>query len=197
MTLNRKCLSTGCPGRTGARGVLAFFMGILFLTTVLGLQKGEAGTKSPDPSGGKRPTVYEKAGDWTFKTLDGKSVAFSDFRGKVVFLNFWATWCAPCVEEMPGIDKLAKKLKNEDVVFLLITDEKEKKVRHFLEKHPMDLPIYVRGKKCPKTFKTKRLPITYILDRQGNIAMRRTGCTEWNEPVYETFIGDLAKAKTP
>jgi thiol-disulfide isomerase/thioredoxin len=172
-------------------------MGVLFFAAGWGLQKVEAGTKSPESSSTNRPTIYEKAGDWTFKTLDGKSVAFSDFRGKVVFLNFWATWCVPCVEEMPGIQRLVKAMKDEDVAFLLITDEKEKKVRHFLEKHQLDLPIYVRGKKCPKTFKTKRLPFTYILDRQGNIAMRRTGSTEWDDSVYKKFIGDLVKAKTP
>jgi thiol-disulfide isomerase/thioredoxin len=195
LKLKRKSIIDGSliHPRTG----VVLFIGVLFLAALLCLQKNEAAAKSQDSSGAKRLTVYEKAGDWSFKTLDGKPVAFSDFRGQVVFLNFWATWCVPCVEEMPGIEKLAKRLEKEDVAFLLITDEKEKKVRRFLEKHKLDLPIYIRGKKHPKTFKTKRLPITYILDRQGNIAMRRTGSTEWDEPVCEKFIRDLVKAKTP
>jgi thiol-disulfide isomerase/thioredoxin len=144
-------------------------------------------------SSSKPATVYEKAGDWSLKTLDGKNMAFTDCRGKVVFLNFWATWCVPCTEEMPGIQRLAKNLKDQDVVFLLVTDEKEDKVLRFLKKHRLDLPVYIRGKKAPKCFKTKQLPITYILDRQGNIAMRRTGSTDWDDAVCEKFIRDLTK----
>ena len=197
MVLNRKYLITGGLEQIRAHVFFILFMGIIFLTAFVVPQKAVAGTKSSGSSSGNKPTVYDKVGDWDFKTLDGKTVTFSDFRGKVVFLNFWATWCVPCVEEMPGIQRLIKKMKDEDVAFLLITDEKEEKVRRFLEKHQLDLPIYVRGKKGPKMFKTKRLPITYILDRQGKIAMRRTGSTEWDDQVCENFIRDLVKVKTP
>jgi len=185
----------GFPGayaRTAASFFLAFLVGILFLGLMFGLPNATAGAES-NP---KQTTVYEKAGDWSFKTMDGKTTAFSDFRGKVVFLNFWATWCVPCVEEMPGIQRLIGTMKDHDVAFLLITDEKEEKVRGFLEKHRMDLPVYIRDRNTPDAFKTKRLPITYILDRGGNIAMRRTGSTEWDDPVCQDFIRGLTKACT-
>jgi thiol-disulfide isomerase/thioredoxin len=197
VTLNKRVGFTGAAGRGGTPVVLTFLVWFLFLCLAFGPQNAIGGTKGPESSPPKKPTVYEKAGDWSFKTLDGKDIAFSDFRGKVVFLNFWATWCVPCVEEMPGIERLMKATKDLDVAFLLITDEKEEKVRRFLEKHRTDIPLYLCGKRVPKVFKTKRLPITYILDRQGNIAMRRTGCTEWDSPVCESFIRDLLKAKAP
>jgi peroxiredoxin len=162
---------------------------MLVLGLMVGLPEAKAG-----PEADSKNTVYDKAGDWSFKTLDGKTTAFSDFRGKVVFLNFWATWCVPCVEEMPGIQRLISTMKDHDVAFVLVTDEKEEKVRKFLEKHRLDLPIYIRSGKAPKTFKTKRLPITYILDRGGKIAMRRTGSTEWDDSACQDFIRGLAKA---
>lgn len=181
-----------CHARNAASLFLTLLVGILLLGLMFGLPNGEAGAET-NP---KQTTVYEKAGDWSFKTLDGKTIPFSDFRGKVVFLNFWATWCVPCVEEMPSIQRLVGAMKDHDVAFLLITDEKEEKVRKFLEKHRIELPVYIRGEKTPDTFKTKRLPITYILDQEGNIAMRRTGSTEWDDPVCQNFIRDLTKAPT-
>jgi thiol-disulfide isomerase/thioredoxin len=186
----------GYPPPARARMTASFFwafsIGILFLGPTVGSQNAKAETRAHT----KQKTIYDQVDDWSLKTLDGKTIAFSDFRGKVVFLNFWATWCEPCVSEMPGIQRLIGIMKDHDVAFLLVTDEKKEKVCRLLEKHGMELPVYIQDQNRPKMFKTKKLPITYILDKEGNIAMRRTGSTEWDDPACQDFIRDLIHRST-
>ncbi len=155
----------------------------------------EASPESPTAKQSRRSSVYERVGPWSLKTLDGKELRFSECKGRVVFLNFWATWCVPCVEEMSSIQRLFDLMKGDNIAFLLVTDEKEKTVKAFLDKHQLTLPIYLRDKKLPKVFRTKRLPVTYILDCQGNIAYRRTGSAEWDDPACQELIRGLMPKK--
>lgn len=171
--------------------IVSVVVGCVLLAAWTDLGRVEAMPQSPKPSKVQRISVYERIGPWCIRTLDGKEVAFSECKGRVVFLNFWATWCVPCVEEMSSIQRLFNLMKCDDVAFLLITDEKEKTVRAFLDKQHLTLPIYLRDKKVPKVFKTRRLPVTYILDREGMIAFRRTGSAEWDDPACQKLIRDL------
>jgi len=148
----------------------------------------ETSSESPTAKQSRHSSVYERVGPWSLKTLDGKEMRFSECKGRVVFLNFWATWCVPCVAEMACIQRLYNAIKGDDIAFVLVTDEKEKTVRTFLKKHKLTVPIYLRDKKVPKLFKTKKLPLTFILDRNGKIVYRRTGFAEWDEPACKGLI---------
>mgnify|MGYP006299282393 FL=1 len=155
----------------------------VLLMMLSGLQVGQARSDSHRGQGERRASVYDRAGDWTLHGLDGDEMAFSDCKGKMVFLNFWATWCKPCIAEMAAIRKLRKDMKDEDIVFLLVTPEREETVRVFLEKHPLKLPVYLSGEGAPKMFQPDKFPYTVIINAQGNIVFRRTGSMKWDKPA--------------
>jgi thiol-disulfide isomerase/thioredoxin len=144
---------------------------------------------------GDRASVYDRAGDWSLHTLDGKALSFSECKGKMVFLNFWATWCKPCIAEMAGIEKLKRDMKDENMVFLMVTEEAEETVRAFLKKHPIKLPVYRSGKGAPKMFKPRKFPYTLIIDKDGNIVFRRTGSMEWDQPACRDLIRGFMPAR--
>jgi len=127
---------------------------------------------------------------WQLKSLDGKTVTLSDFKGKVVFLDIWATYCGPCVAELPNIQRLANSLKNENVAFLLPARDGEAHVREFLRKHPTDLPIYLASE-SPPDMPNAAIPATYILNRQGVIVYREIGGVNWDTDNVRAFLRSL------
>jgi len=128
---------------------------------------------------------------WSYRALDGKEIMFSELKGKVVFINFWATWCKPCVAEMPSIQSLYNSLKDEDIVFLLVSDEDEETVRKFLDKKQFTFPVYLRDKEVPKVFKTMGIPATFILDREGSVVFKHVGSAKWDDESCLSFIRNL------
>jgi thiol-disulfide isomerase/thioredoxin len=120
------------------------------------------------------------APDLTLTNLDGKTHSLAEYRGKIVVLNFWATWCLPCREEMPMLSKLAPKYDEKDVAFLAasIDDaQTQGKIAHFLEKKKITLAVFTGA--TPETLKEFNLgeivPATLILDRDGAPAFRIEG----------------------
>ena len=138
----------------------------------------------------KEDRTYE---NWSVRSLDGKRIRLSDLKGKVVFINFWATWCAPCVMEMPGIQKLAESLRNEPIVFLLVTDEDAIKIREFLETAPANLPVYLGREELPKAFRPGGIPTTFILARNGAIVFRQVGAANWDHELSRRFLRSLLR----
>ncbi len=128
--------------------------------------------------------------DWSVRNLDGTQIALSDFKGKVVFLNLWATWCLPCVAEMPSIQSLFSGLKEDDVVFLLITDENAETVEGFLRDRQLDLPFYIY-EELPDVFRPPGVPTTYVINRDGLIVYRHVGAAKWDGDVFRDFIRSL------
>ena len=127
---------------------------------------------------------------WRLKSLAGKLVALSDFKGRVVFLDFWATNCGPCVNEMASLKRLADSLRNENVAFLLAARDDEPHVREFLRKHPVDLPIYLTGGGAPD-MPAVAIPATYILDRQGVVVFQYIGAATWDTDRVRSFLRRL------
>jgi thiol-disulfide isomerase/thioredoxin len=131
--------------------------------------------------------------NWHIRSLDGKLVELSAFKGKVVFLNFWATYCGPCLAEMPGIERLARSLNNEDVVFLAVTREKPERVQEFLRKNRLAIPIYLWDEKLPPDLLVDGVPTTYILDRNGNAVYCSGGGSNWDDDGVRSFIRSLER----
>jgi thiol-disulfide isomerase/thioredoxin len=140
----------------------------------------------------KLPDYGKVDANWNFRTLDGKTANLSDFRGKVVFLGFWATWCSDCRREFSSIDDLQKKLGNVPVAFVLVSDEDAEKVRGFVERLPFHLPVYVTSEKPPAVFATFELPTTYVVTPEGTVVYRHLGAARWNEPACVNFFRELA-----
>lgn len=129
-------------------------------------------------------TENQIANDITFQDGNGKTIALNDLKGKVVFINFWATWCPPCIAEMPSINELKTKFAgNEDIVFLMVdVDGKYKKAQTFMNKRKFNLPVYVPHSEIPKEFLGGAIPTTVILDKKGAIAIRLEGGRDYSAP---------------
>lgn len=125
-------------------------------------------------------------------TLDGKPANLNDFKGKVIFLNLWATWCPPCVAEMPSIHKLYEKTSREDVAFVMLTlDEDLEKARKFVKRKEYTFPVYGLKEDLPALFETTVIPTTYIIDRNGKIVLRKEGMAKYDTKEFKTFLGKL------
>lgn len=123
------------------------------------------------------------------KELDGTPVDLSEYDGKTVFINFWATWCKPCIQEMPTIAE-AQKLKT-DVVFLLASDEEFSQIEKFKERHNYGFH-YVRLENM-EALKIKALPTTFIFNSEGKLKFSETGFRMWNDPANIKLINSITK----
>jgi thiol-disulfide isomerase/thioredoxin len=137
-----------------------------------------------------RIEVSEDAFQWSFRTAEGESIALEDFRGEVVFLNMWATWCPPCVAEMPAIQKLYNQY-GDQVEFLLVSNEKAEVVNAFMNKRDFDMPVYLNSHRPPEVFNASTIPTTYILTKEGAIAMEKEGAARWNSNKVKNLLDDL------
>jgi len=146
---------------------------------------------------GYKPTTEETHSyeDGTFRSMDSRHIKISDLKGKVVFINIWATWCLPCIREISGIEKLWESLRGEPIVFLLITDEDEDRVRQYLQSAPTAFPVYLPAEKqeLPKPFDNYGRPATFILDRVGRIVFRQTGAANWDQDAVRIYLRRLLK----
>jgi thiol-disulfide isomerase/thioredoxin len=129
---------------------------------------------------------------WQIRPLDGKFITLGDLAGKVVFLNFWSTSCGPCIAEMPGIEKLRDSLKGEQIAFVVVTEDDEPRVRSFLKKVPLDLPVYLTEAKPPQDLQVMGFPTTFILDRKGAAVYREVGGYNWDNDSARGFLRGLA-----
>lgn len=112
--------------------------------------------------------------------LNGAEINLADFEGKAVFINFWATWCGPCIKEMPTIEKAQAALKDKDVVFLMASNEDVDEIREFTERRPLDLR-FVRLLNMEE-LNIPALPTTFIYDREGTLKFSETGTRDWSKP---------------
>jgi peroxiredoxin/outer membrane lipoprotein-sorting protein len=122
-----------------------------------------------------------RAGNFSLKTLEGEPVALEQTRGKVVVLDFWATWCPPCREELPSIEKLREEFAGQ-VQFFGVNDEDSGTVKDFLRKHKYELPVLMDGKRqVDRQYGVSAIPTMFIIDKQG--------------VIRQHFIGSRSEAK--
>ncbi len=144
----------------------------------------------------KVKSINADAFTWQLIDLSGNSVAFGDFKNKVIFLNFWATWCPPCVGELPEIQSLYNKFAdNPNVAFLLVTQEKLSNIQHFLKEKEYKLPVFIAQSSTPTDFKTRSIPQTFIISKKGKIVVKQTGALHWNSKKITNLIQELIQEK--
>ena len=132
--------------------------------------------------------------DFTFPGLDGKMVSLNDFRGKVVFLNIWATWCPPCRDEIPSMQRLYQKLKGEDFIILAVSIDKSgvETVAPFVKEYKMSFPVLLdKAGKIETLFGTTGTPESFIIDKQGVLDKKTIGPREWDSPEAMLYFKDL------
>lgn len=134
---------------------------------------------------------------WRVRGLDGRAVPLEAFRGRVIFLNVWATWCRPCVAEMASIQAAADSLAGSDVAFLLVAPQPRGQVERFARRHRLRLPLFLEHDPIPELFGLRALPSSYVIARDGRIAIRRRGAAEWDAPPVLAALRALVAEPPP
>jgi peroxiredoxin len=137
----------------------------------------------------------KKAPNFYLENLSGKKVELKHLiKGKVIFLNFWATWCGPCKEEMPSMEYLYQQFKEKDFIFLTISVDYEgkKRVKEFIEKERYTFPVLI-DPKCETfdLYKVKGIPTTFMIDKKGRIVGKAIGPRNWKSPEVVSLLNQL------
>ena len=114
------------------------------------------------------------------KDLNNQLIDLTRYKNKIVFINFWATWCRPCIEEMPSIDRAQTKLQNENIEFLVASNEELDRIQSFIKNHDLKLN-YVKLENFEE-LKIQALPTTFIFDWEGELVFSETGYRKWDDP---------------
>lgn len=128
--------------------------------------------------------------DWQLMDLEGNQYNFSASSEKVIVLNLWATWCPPCVAEMPSLQKLYDKY-GDDLAFYLVSNEHPETIKRFMDKHQYTFPVYIPQGNSPREFESNSLPTTYILDQEGTIIIKEVGAHNWFSKSFQEKIDNL------
>ncbi len=147
----------------------------------------------PGCYGGSRPAhIGNPAPDFTVQDAD-RRVSLGELRGKIVVLNFWATWCPPCIEEMPSLVQMQRRMKAKGVEVLAVSVDADGDAYHrFLKDHSVDL-LTVRDadQKSNNLYGTFKFPETYIVDRSGILRRKFIGPVDWSQPEIVDFLSKL------
>ena len=165
------------------------FYGIVAVVILAGLQLV---TTPGNPDYHKSGFVGQPAAEFSGKTAEGKEIRLSDYKGKVVVVNFWATWCSPCRAEMPGFIKLEKKYRDKDVVFIgLAVNDELPKIAKYTAEHQIVWPNILATPEVMESYGgVKAIPTTYIISRKGTIAAVVEGMAE-EGPLEVEITGQL------
>jgi thiol-disulfide isomerase/thioredoxin len=150
---------------------------------------------TPDLPRDTSAAIYRDMWEWRLNDLSGKQFVLSQFKGRVVVVHLWATWCTPCVRELPEIQVLYDSLRNRDVAFLVVSREKETVVKEFLKGSSYTFPVYTSAETEPDAFQPddyyNAIPSTIILDRTGVIRMKQIGGAIWSDRKTMRFFRSL------
>ena len=129
--------------------------------------------------------------NWQLKGLNTSDVNFNQFKGKVVFLNFWATWCPPCVAELPYIQSFYNDYKDK-VAFVFISKEDWSDINSFFKNEGYNFPVYQeRNSSLEALPEVTSIPRTFIIDKEGNIRVDESGAADWNSAAFRKEIDVL------
>lgn len=122
----------------------------------------------------------------------GERVSMEELRGKVIFFNVWATWCPPCIEEMPTINNLYNEIGEKEVAFLMLSmDQDFEKAIEFRNKNGYDFEIYRPVGPIPAMYHTKLIPTTYVINSEGNLVLQHDGMGEFDTEEFKTFMAGV------
>ncbi len=128
-----------------------------------------------------------------FRNMEDEVIELSDQKGKVVFINFWATWCPPCIAEMPAINKLYSNFRDNDkVMFLMVdVDNNPAKSQKFMDKRKFDLPVYTPASPIPSSYMGGAIPTTLVLNKYGKVVFRHEGMGDFSNEEFKVFVSKL------
>jgi thiol-disulfide isomerase/thioredoxin len=195
--------------RTRLKSVtLGFFLGVLFATVGFGVYLKVARVRdssafdveikralSPPDLPWESPDVsIDSTRDWQLKNADGHRTKLSDFKGKVILLHLWATWCTSCLPELSELEQLHDSLIHEDVVFLLVTNESMPVLQGFLRNKRVIGLYYRADESPPEVLHTIGIPTTFVITQDGRTRMRQVGPALWNQSNVVNYFRKLCRA---
>ena len=126
--------------------------------------------------------------DWNLRAIETKAVEdFNMAKGKVTIVNLWATWCPPCIAEMPDLQDLYDEY-GDRVNFYFVSSEKKEPIQKFLNKNKYTIPVYQPLSVAPETIASRSIPATYLIDKSGKIVIKKKGAAKWNSTSVKEQI---------
>lgn len=129
---------------------------------------------------------------WELINSKGEKVSMEEFRGKVIFINFWATWCPPCVAEMPGINSMYKDLDpNKIEVVMISLDRDFEKAKQYKTSKDFDFQVYAPAGAIPPMYESASIPTTFVIDSKGNLVFTHKGMADYDREDFKDFLKSL------
>lgn len=162
--------------------------GRVLLTLLLACSARAAAQRTTQPA---RLTPADFA--WQLRALDGMPTTLDAFRGRVIVITAWATWCEPCVAELQSLHALHQSERDSSIAFVLVSPERAETVRRFLTRRALSLPAYLEWSKAPAILQFSAVPTTWIIDPAGTLVLRHRGARRWDTPDVRAFLDSLRR----
>jgi thiol-disulfide isomerase/thioredoxin len=138
----------------------------------------------------------EKNFDYNFdiRDMDGSTVNMSSYKGKVVFINLWATWCGPCRVEMPSIQELYNHVDKDKIIFVMLsldTEENQPKVTKYIREKGFSFPVFQPASELPRQLQVGSIPTTIVIGKDGKIKMKKVGTANYATSEFQDFLNQL------
>lgn len=178
-------------------GIMLLIVGVLYFTgwhtIVISSLQGwflETGLITPSELKEERNLIIDE--DFLLKNGQGELISFEAFRGQVVFINFWATWCPPCLAEMPDIHDLYLKKKDQVQFMMISVDENKEKALEFIGNKAYTFPVYFPASSLPSALSSKAIPTSFLVDKNGAIVMKHEGMAQYDTEKFRALLDRLS-----
>ena len=164
------------------------------ISQVTGSALIETGLMDAQPDKEEASKEKEFDFEFTIKDLQGNHVEMKNYKGKVIFLNMWATWCGPCRVEMPSIQNLYNKVDKDKIEFIMLsldTDENRAKVVKYVNDKSFSFPVFQPVEYLPKQLQVPSIPTTFIIGMDGKIKMKKVGTANYDTEEFKAFLDEL------
>jgi len=170
--------------------VTGLFGGVSYLTQTVAIKSGALNVNPPSEKSTEAKFDYA----FFIKNLQGDKISFDQYKGKVVFLNLWATWCGPCKAEMPSIQKLYDTMKDDSIEFVMLSIDKDNalaKVESYVKKNNYTFPIFMPSGYLAEPLQVPSIPTTFVIDKDGEIVMKEVGTRNYNTDKMREYLRKL------
>lgn len=170
-------------------------------TEIIGFaQRGLLATGAMNPDieqiqeNSKTEEIAKTKADFSMKLINskGENVSLEQYRGKVIFINFWATWCPPCVAEMPGINDMYNDIDKDKIEVLMVSfDQKFEKAIKYKNKNAFDFEVYAPAEAIPQMYDSPSIPTTFVINSKGDLVFTHKGMADYNRKEFREFLKNL------